>query len=634
MKTFNIKTPITIRGQQYEFVPDKKLQPLMNGTGARASIYKLKHRLSNDTFALKVFKPEFQDAYPSQNFEFFQQNLPSIPAFRWVKHRILINPNTDAMLIEQYPQLRNAILMPWLELQSLDGIRADLKGKPATYTSSQKCRTLAKVLADTLCKLEVAEIAHGDIANSNMLVDWNNEELYLIDIEDMFHPSLPKPATIADSKGGTEGYRFHDMYASWCREADRFAGAILISELLTLDQEDSQEVSAEESFFTQDDLDDREYNGPNIPRYKIIINDMQQLTHGMELTKLIQAAWQAKTIGDAPRITEWHKILGEPEYSQRYKRWEKVPASHTLPIPSTLITNPIKPRRIVTPYDRRADSDSPALIIFLLDLSRSMFIFTTVDEQIRFQIALNVINETIQELIQRCRKSFGIRPRYHVAVFGYHQNTIDLLTPHAQRVAGENNTHCPANVAQGIHPIGALEELTFDIASIAKITPIGKTEEEHPLGVTHMTQAFAHIHRLLKQNIQTYQNSHPPFIFHITDGANTDGLNVVEQFKALTSMSTDYGNVLVSTAYVADNLLSTPISQKWPGIDDTTTFDTERANIASELRKISSRIPAKYLAYLHQKQYTRFSPNSYLFFPGTDSTMMHLAMTITKSTGE
>lgn len=625
--TFALSDVITIRGKDYTFIPDGR-NVFVDGTGSRAHVYKLKS--DGKMYALKVFKPEYQHEYSSANFQFFQQQLADIPAFYWVKQRILINQTEDSILITKYPHIENAILMPWLDYPTLDGLRKHIT---QTLTRQDKCRALAGILAHTLAVLEHRGIAHGDISISNVLINWDEAELYIIDIEEMFHASLTKPSMVPLSNGGTSGYRFRSTFTSWQPEADRFAGAILISEILTLSRTACRDASAEESYFTQDDLDRRFTS--SIERFDTLKEEMQEITNGSKLIQLLEPTWRANAITDIPELVQWHTLLGQPNYTNLYLQWRPKPpipviSTHAPSIPTPPPTPPIGIPQPVE-YNRVADSDDPALIIFLLDLSRSMFRYKTADGQDRIELALELVNEMIRELINRSRKQDGIRPRYHLAVFGYHKHTIDILTPHI-RIAGENNKKRSANTSSGIHPIGSLEDIVYDVDSIDQITPV---KGAHPDGVTHMTQAFETIRKLLEANIATYQNSHPPYIFHITDGANNDHRNHVltSEFVRISECKTTYGATLVSTLYIPDDLIDVEMLEGgWPGIRDETEFLPEITDKATLLRSISSKIPNPYLEYLG-KNTISMQPGSYLFFPGASRVMIKLVMTVAKATG-
>jgi hypothetical protein len=262
-----------------------------------------------------------------------------------------------------------------------------------------------------------------------------------------------------------------------------------------------------------------------------------------------------------------------------------------------------------------------------------MFKFNGQDGRLRFTIALDLINIINKELLSRSRKIGGYRPRYHISVIGYNKYCYDLLSPYPRRKNGENNITNKANTSAGIQPIGSLDGCEFNRTNINSITPIGFDMTLHADGETHMTQAFTHVYNLINANISTYKDSHPPYVLHITDGANNDDGDFVRKFNDLTNLSTNYGNTLVSTAYIGAPVIHSINKLSWTGITDDTEFIGERANYGESLRMITSRMPATY----HNKlvsAYPKLSSSSYLFFPGTDEEMLKLALTTSKATGE
>ena len=615
--TLDAKTVLTINNQQYTIATNMNQRLVIDATGSSATVYKLKRIEDNESFALKVFRPEYQDAYSQESYDFLQKKLSDIPAFAWVSQRQRLSATTHATLVAKHPELRNAILMPWIDYPTVSDIRNELRNqkKPSTSTSQNRCLKLAQILADTLCMLEKEGLAHGNISNSNVLVNWELSDLHVIDIEDMFHATLKRPITVSASKGGTPSYRFRDNFTSWHHASDRFAGAILISELLTLDQPDCQEQSAEDSYFTQDDLDERDFNGSTNERYLVLRENIEQLNGGQRISKLLEQAWNGVAVAELPTLADWSVLLGKPTYDGLFSRWKKVVIQ-----PQKPVVLPNSNTKI--PYSQKTDSDYPVLIVFMLDLSRSMFKYKTVNNVLRFESALSLMNNIIEKLIGRCLKGHQIMPWYHIAVIGYHKKSVNLLTLHPQQFDGYNSRRSPANTHDGIYPISALGEIVFTTESINKIVPIGGDPEVYPDGETHMTQAFAHVHQLISRNLHTYANSHPPYILHITDGANNDKQDVRDEFNKLTSLSTSYGNTLICTAYIADNVIPHMDDLHWEGITDTTTFSSKRAPVAESLREISSHIPQYYIDVLQRRGYVNVQKGTYLFFPGTDNKMV------------
>jgi serine/threonine protein kinase len=655
---FTPQTTLTIRGKHYTFVPSQRSNDkvFIDGSGGRAAIYKLHCKETNTFHALKVFKAGVIDSYDRANFTFFQERLPEMSHFAWVKQRMLLTPDTDSSLIANYPSLKNAIIMPWFELRKLDEIRSAILDGSLAITS-QKSRHFAQLLAYALAELERQGIAHGDIAYSNILFDWERDELYIIDIEDMYHESLTKPATITKG-GGTNGYRFSDDFTSWSPVADRFAGAIMISEILSLVNDECNEASAEESYFKQDEIKER--FSEDCDSYEALHDALDDMNS--KWSRLLNQAWNATNLNQLPSLVDWETALGRPTSLDRlYQQWLVMPAPVIMPEPviipvvKPIITEQIeqidkqliaqtkldikegetrRQKPMAEWYTRAADSNYPALFIFLLDLSRSMYKDELkVNDVYRYQIAEKVINNTINALITKSIKSTGAKPRYHVAIIGYHKNNANILQkiPPKDYKDSMNNKSLKADIKAGIYPINALQNLTIDNAIINDAIPAGGDMDKYPAGETHMIQAFNSVYNLIKSHIDLYWECHPPYVFHITDGANNEDGNLIAAFEQLTSLGTAYGNTLVSTAYIGDNLIQP--DPKWSGITSSTVFTNQRAGWAYKLRQISSKMPASFRDAIKKELNRDMDADAYLFFPGTDEKMLNAAITAAVSTG-
>jgi uncharacterized protein YegL len=291
------------------------------------------------------------------------------------------------------------------------------------------------------------------------------------------------------------------------------------------------------------------------------------------------------------------------------------------------------------PYKRRATSDDPILIIMLLDLSRSMFRYK-VGDKLRIDVACELINTLLQKMYDNSNTSGEARPRYHVSIIGYHKKSAHILTKCNVNTEGENNIKHPANVDKGIYSIpmlrGNSKQTIITPALINQSIDAGKDVDLFPDGETHMSQALNFVEKLLNENIKTYEDSHPPYIFHITDGANNDDENPVAVFDRITKTETKYGNTLVATAYIGEDLLEhTPDVSQWHGVTDTTKFVGNRVEAAVGIRRLTSRMPAVYHSQLTKKdgEFTKLLPSMYMMFPGSSQKMLELALAMATATG-
>jgi hypothetical protein len=231
-------------------------------------------------------------------------------------------------------------------------------------------------------------------------------------------------------------------------------------------------------------------------------------------------------------------------------------------------------------------------------------------------------------------------PRYHVAIVGYHKKVSHILNSDNVNPNGMQNKNLKANVKDKIFTIsmlrGAGHETIITPALINKSIKAGEDLDLFPDGETHMTQALRFVEELLKDNIETYQDSHPPYIFHITDGANNDDENPVAVFDRITKTTTKYGNTLIATAYIGADLLEhTPDVSQWQGVTDTTKFVGNRTEAAVGIRRLTSRMPAVYHSQLTKMDggFTKLHPSMYMMFPGSSKEMLKLAMAMATATG-
>lgn len=622
---FNLTTRIVLRDQEYKFLPDESFPGavFVNDTGARAIIYKIQNLATKSIHALKIFRPQFQHSYTRANFDYMQQHLARIPAFNWIADRFIINHADDGPLLRAKANeyLENAIVMPWLDYDSITDIRFLLRAGHLELTHDD-ANKIAKSFVHSMQALEQAGFAHGDIASSNILIDTNNHTVHIIDIEDMYHDALSKPTAMSTGVGGSQGYRFSNSFSSWDHMADRFASAIVIAELLTLaDADIHAHVISEhkETTFTQMEIDLRHQE--NAVALTSVLE--AKLSSGIPLAgALFSRAMNATSLSRVPTLAEWYTIF-----------------------PSTII-----------PYVRPATSKTPTLMVFLLDLSRSMWLHevpTKDGPKSRIKLATEVIGEVITQLLSRCRVGrYQFSDRYHIAIIGYHTKTANLLFSD-RLLAGGGDQETENFMRYGIAPISMWANLQENVDNLGTEFTRGIGEKislgpQNTEGETHTTQALEYVHTLLEKVIGNYQDCHPPYIMHITDGAANDvgepekDRARLQAFNKVTNLATDYGKVLVSTVYIGQSVLAASdtgevpdnFAATWKGITDSTPLRGQRANWGEMLRNFSSRMPDPYTEQMHKSGYDALEYNTYLFFPGNNPEMLSLAINNAASTGK
>jgi hypothetical protein len=132
-----------------------------------------------------------------------------------------------------------------------------------------------------------------------MIVDVPAAQVELVDLEDMYGTEL---APIDGYPQGTDGYQHPasrvNRTGQWCTEGDRFAGAVLLAEMLAWHEERVRQVASGESYFAA-----REEQQVDIPRYRVMVDVLEQVSPN--LARLFRRAWESATLADCPTLGEW-----------------------------------------------------------------------------------------------------------------------------------------------------------------------------------------------------------------------------------------------------------------------------------------------------------------------------------------
>ena len=297
-----------------EFLPLEESGPasvfVYAESGKEGTVYKvLKNK---EKYALKVFYPEYRDIRLLENTEKLSR-FRDLEGFR-VAERNLFEPDEYPELLRQYPDLTYAVLMPWIEGMIWGNLMLD----PEPALQPDHYIQIAKTLTRVVNNLEKQGLAHCDLSNNNFIIVNGFSEIQLIDVEDMYAPDMPRP--IPDVSYGTIGYRTRWIaeHGLWGPESDRFATAVLCSEILVWhNQEIREKRSGNTSFFDEEEI------GEDNERFELMTGYLDQTNKA--LPGLFEKAWFAKDFSQCPPVAEWfekvHNIGAESTPEQ-----EKTPA--------------------------------------------------------------------------------------------------------------------------------------------------------------------------------------------------------------------------------------------------------------------------------------------------------------------
>lgn len=244
------------------------------------------------------------------------------------------------------------------------------------------------------------------------------------------------------------------------------------------------------------------------------------------------------------------------------------------------------------PYSVLATRKTPALVIYLLDLTRSMNV--RIQGERKIDTVMAALSESLKRMISLSTRGNRVLPRYRLAMYGYHENVVDLLG--------------------GVRPINAIGHLFEPVLAYGAETASG----------------FEKVEQLLELELPALQDCPAPLVCHLTDGINrgSDPQPVVERIKR---MSVNDGPVLVENIYISRSVLKDAVTdpRAWPGV---TSIDQLETDYARKLFEMSSPIPASYVEIIHDLGY-QIDPQARMMLPGDEPDLVKLGFVMSTVTG-
>jgi serine/threonine protein kinase len=260
------------------------------------------HNLNDRTFwALKVLKPGYRDGRIARVTSVLRGYV-NVSGF-FLSQRICLTRPEYAHLIATFPDLEYAILMPWLPWKTWAGLIRSPEAS-ATYTS-QQALDLALATAQALYGLEQRGCAHTDIAGSNTMYRQDFKQIELLDLEGLYAPGLPEPK---QRSYGSPGYQHHrpGKHGQYTPYGDRFAGAILLTEMLTWWNPLIRGLTppSASTLFQPEEL-----QLSTGPRWQMVRDLLWSLDKAGALLDLFDAAWHAPNPQQCPDFLRWVATL-------------------------------------------------------------------------------------------------------------------------------------------------------------------------------------------------------------------------------------------------------------------------------------------------------------------------------------
>ena len=294
---------LTLGQATYTFTPHPLLPPEMEEVfvieGGEALIYQLQEVSSGELLALKILKDSFRGPLVAYSLATLLP-LARHPGF-YVANRLMLTAANYPETIQRFPALEGAILMPWISGMAWASI-ISVPSMRATYTRAH-ARTLAVRMGRILATWEAAQLAHTDISGGNIIIGPDFRSIECIDCERIFGPGAPIPQRL---NGGSPGYQ-HPLLkdrGQWCAEGDRFAGAVLLTEMLTCWAAPVQALipAGADTLFQP-----REMHIIETPQWHAIRDALWSLCP--DALVLFDLAWTSRDLADCPPLASWAEAL-------------------------------------------------------------------------------------------------------------------------------------------------------------------------------------------------------------------------------------------------------------------------------------------------------------------------------------
>jgi len=289
---------IRVRASVLELLPETGIQSagLMaySRSGRKANVYKA-HYEQRDV-AVKVFFRKFAIVENQLTARFFS-GYGSVPGLR-VCDRQVLSPQ-EALKIGEVG-LSWAILMPWIEGEPWAAVLEEERA-----LSPQVCVDLARRTVEILAGLERRQLVHADISSSNVVIAnlSGRPKIELIDVEDMYHPSLAYDVPFPPD--GSPGYGHPRNKGNGCRNpyGDRFAGAILLAEMLAWRDPRIRGMVHDVSLFADSEL------GRNNAKYRHVRTVLASYSEAV--AALFDRAWHSPSLKACPSMSQWKSAVAD-----------------------------------------------------------------------------------------------------------------------------------------------------------------------------------------------------------------------------------------------------------------------------------------------------------------------------------
>lgn len=248
-----------------------------------------------------------------------------------------------------------------------------------------------------------------------------------------------------------------------------------------------------------------------------------------------------------------------------------------------------------------ATSKTPALIIYLLDVSGSMGEADVRLDDGSAASRISVVSQSLEDvavtMVARSTRGTSIQPRYRIAILAYASQVYDILG---------------------------------GVKTVAEFAQVG-VPNLAPMDTTNTEAAFLAAEQILQQELPNLAPDSPaPLVCHMTDGEFNVGGDPSPVAQRIMSMSVPDGNVLLENIFIGPNLLRQSVNdvKSWGGLTSTAELANPHAQL---LFNMSSTIPSTYRGLMNEMGY-QLKDDARLMFAGNDSKLIEMAFVMSGMT--
>lgn len=249
-------------------------------------------------WALKSFKVPFGGPALVQQAQQLAP-LAAIAGLELAARRVL-EPGQHDQLLQQHPELKYAVLMPWMAGPTWQTVVTQNQA-----LTQEQSLYLAYHLALLLTTMEEQRLAHCDLSGANLLLPGLlapplAPPVALVDLEQFYGPQLAQPKPLAPLSPSY--HHAAEGHGLWHPYADRFAGALLLAELLGWCDASVRTFASQTSYFAPEELQQPSQ------RYDQLHHSLTQ-QWGPQVAQLFAQAWTSSKLSGCPSLAEWLEAL-------------------------------------------------------------------------------------------------------------------------------------------------------------------------------------------------------------------------------------------------------------------------------------------------------------------------------------